>query len=135
MVADLRQAAAKNPEYPPVLFFYQGSPNRGVSFFEEYWPEGRGIADKPMLFYKAFGVKRGSLSQLLNPQVVAAGMRAALKGNMQGATEGDASIMPGMFLVEGERILWWHEFEHAGDRPDLEKIPALTHKLSSAMAG
>jgi hypothetical protein len=134
LVADLRQAAANNPEYPPVLFFYQGSAYRGISFFEKYWPEGRGIADKAMRFYKAFNVKRGSLSQLLNPQLIGAGMRAALKGHMQGAVEGDASIMPGMFLVEGERILWWHEFEHAGDRPDLEQIPEITRKLARTTA-
>ena len=130
MVADLRQAAAKHSDYPPVVFFYQGTASRGEAFFKDYWPEARAVADKPMTFYPAFGVERGSLSQLMNLGVLKAAARAASKGHMQSATEGDAAVMPGMFLVQGDEILWWHAFDHAGDRPDLDEIPAITRKFA-----
>jgi hypothetical protein len=33
--------------------------------------------------------------------------------------------MPGVFLVRAGRIVWAHEFRHAGDLPDFGAVPAL----------
>ena len=34
-------------------------------------------------------------------------------------------MMPGVFLVQGGRVLWSHQYRHAGDHPDLARIPEL----------
>lgn len=122
-VADLREAASR-PGYPAVLFFFQGSVTEGRAFLRRYWPEARAVADPELFFYDAFGVSRGSLFQMFGPGVFVAGYRARQKGHENGPRSGDIYRMPGVFLVQGARVLWQHAYRHAGDHPDFRRIPA-----------
>jgi hypothetical protein len=126
MVAELRQVAASNPEFPEILIFAQGSVDQSQTFFAERWPEARAIADPRRRFYNAFGIGRGSLTQLASPGVLKAGARALSKGHIQGQTVGDSATMPGLMLVEDNCIVWQHKFNHAGDHPDWDKIAKMT---------
>ena len=126
---DLRTVATADPTYPPILFVYEGEVDDGQEFFARAWPEARAVSDPTRFIYKAFGVRRGTLKQMANPGVMACGIRAASKGHMQGRTTGDPWQMPGMFLVEGERVVWRHDFAHAGDHPDLQEIPRVAATL------
>ena len=118
----MRRVATSNPSYPAVLFFYQGSAAEGEAFFSRYWPGARAVADSSGRLYRAFGLGRGGIREMLGPGVWAAGLRAVLKGNLGGRPVGDVWTMPGLFLVRGEAILWEHRFRHAGDHPDFAKI-------------
>ena len=120
-VQDVR-GASEERTFPPVLFFFQGSVEEGASFFERYWPEARAVSDPEKFFYGAFGIGRGRIGQLLGPRVIAAGFRAAFKGNWIGRPVGDPRVMPGLLLVENDRIVWRHDFEHAGDHPDFRGL-------------
>lgn len=125
MVAELRQVAAQQDNFPAILFVYQGTPQQGETHLLKSWPEARGIADPDRRLYKAFGIERGGMLELMSPGVVLAGMRALSKGHIQGATTSDPTQMPGMLLVQGGRVLWEHDFQHAGDLPDFERLPGL----------
>jgi len=120
-VQDVR-GASEDPTFPSVLFFFQGSPEEGAAFFERFWPEARAVSDPEKLFYDAFGIGRGRLGQLLGPRVIAAGLRAAFKGNWIGRPVGDPRVMPGVLLVENDCVIWHHDFEHAGDHPDFKVL-------------
>ncbi|MCB0155107.1 MAG: AhpC/TSA family protein [Anaerolineae bacterium] len=120
----MRQIATTRPDYPPILFFYQGTVAEGQRFFAELWPEARAVSDKAKKFYHAFGLKQGSLGQMFGPEVVACGLKAALKGNTVGQPVGDPWQMPGLFLVRGPAILWQHDYRHIGDHPDFAEIGA-----------
>lgn len=122
-VADLRAASERHEGYPGVLFFFQGSPTEGRAFLRRYWPRASAVADPKRRFYEAFGLERGSLLQTLGPSVWAARRRASGKGHQSGARSGDVWMMPGVFLVEKDGILWRHDYHHAGERPDWEAIP------------
>jgi hypothetical protein len=130
MVRDLRAVAAQ-PGYPPIVFFFQGTVDEGRTFFNEYNPEARAIADLPKKFYTALGLRRASLGQMFGVQVWTCSFRAMSKGNFVGKAVGDPWIMPGVFLVHGGEILWSHHFEHQADHPDWNaipsKIPATAH--------
>jgi hypothetical protein len=106
-----------------VLFFFQASAERGQAYFGERWPEARGVADARRWFYKAFDIGQASLRQTVAPDMMLAGLRAYSKGNRQGATEGDAMQLPGTFLIQGDQILWQHEYAHVGDHPDFMALP------------
>jgi len=122
-VADLRRTVDADPAYPPVVFVHLGAVADGEAFFGKYDPTARAIADPAEGLFKAFGLGRGRLIQMLGPEVIACGLRATFKGHGQGKPIGDPWILPGLFLVEGDRILWDHRARHAGDHPDFAAIP------------
>ncbi len=124
-VADLRRTVDADPAYPPVVLVHLGAVADGEAFFGKYDPEARAIADPAEGLFKAFGLGRARLAQLLGPEVIACGLRATLKGHGAGKPVGDPWILPGLFLVEGDRILWDHRARHAGDHPDFAGIPRL----------
>jgi len=123
LVKDLKRMSTAQPQYPPIIFFYQGTAAEGEAFFDNIWPEARAIDDVPKVYYDALGIERGGMKAMFGPEVWACGVRAAMKGNFIGWKTGDPWTMPGMFLVDGDRIIWQHDFRHAGDHPDLTQIP------------
>lgn len=123
-VNDLRAATAADPAYPPVLFVYQEPPELGKPFFDRFWPEARALSDPQRALYRALGVERMGLKEMLHPGVIACSLRAAGKGNVQTKPTADQMQMPGAFLVQGGRILWQHDYAHSGDSPDWGKLPA-----------
>jgi hypothetical protein len=99
------------------------APDEGAAFFSSRWKEARAVSDPEKVFYKGFGLQRGSPLEILGPSVVACSLRAAAKGHGLGVPVGDPLQMPGLFYVADDRILWQHDFAHAGDHPDFEKLP------------
>lgn len=123
-LGDLRAVVEADESYPDVLFFTQASPIEARASLRRYWPGARAISDPEMIFYDGFGVGRASLLQSFGPQVFAAKRRAAAKGYENGERSGDIWRMPGVFVVEGERVLWSYEPRHPADHPDFASIPA-----------
>ena len=122
----MREIADNIADYPNILFFYQGDVEQGEAFFKRLWPEARAVSDMPRTFYDAFGIERGGMKEMFGGGVWACGVRAAAKGHAIGAPVGDPWVMPGLFLADKNgRILWQHDFAHAGDHPDWEAIPRL----------
>ena len=122
-VADLRRCQHDDPQYPRVLFVYQGSLSDGAAFFASLWPEAQAIADPEKQLYQAFGITQGAWAQMFGAPVWACGWRAARKGHSIGAPVGDPWTMPGLFLLQGDRLYWQHSFAHAGDHPDFAQLP------------
>jgi hypothetical protein len=127
-VGRLREASERRSDFPPLLFFFQGSGTEGRVFLSRSWPEARAVADRPKRFYEAFGVERGGVLELFGPGVWSAHRRARAAGFEQGERVGDVRMMPGVFWVEGGRVRWRHVFRHAGDAPDFERIPELARR-------
>ncbi len=122
-VADLRRVADADPDFPPVLFFFTATPTEGRAFLRRDWPGVRAVSDPDGHFYEALGITRGGFVRMFGPDVWAARRRAKGKGHEQGDRMGDIWRMPGMMLVQGDRIIWRHAYRHAGDLPDFEAVP------------
>lgn len=125
MVADLRQHATAEGEGGRILFFYQGTVPEGRAFFGEHWPAARAIADQPLRFYRGLGIPKASVVELMSPALWRRGMQSYSAGHRPGPVQGDVRQMPGMMWVRDGKILWRHDFEHAGDNPDVGRIPFL----------
>ncbi|MGB0619007.1 MAG: SelL-related redox protein [Myxococcota bacterium] len=122
-MADLRAASEADPDYPDVLFFFQGSATEGRAFLRRYWPEARAVADPELEFYDRFGVRRATFLEALGPQVVfGARRRARAKGHQNGPRDGDIWRMPGIFAVSDKKVVWAHQPKHAADHPDFAAI-------------
>jgi hypothetical protein len=120
-VRDLRKWSA-GEDFPPVLFIHQGTVEQGEAFFGRVHPEARAVSDPDRELYEAFGRRRGRLRQLLGLKVWWGALRALFKGNFVGKPMGDPLMMPGTLLAQGERILWEHDPDNAGDHPSREEI-------------
>jgi hypothetical protein len=135
MVRDFRRSAEQNPAYPVILFVHQSTVEEGAALFATLWQDARAVADPEMRLYRFFGIERGTLRQLLSPGIVACGIRATVKGNIGGRAIGDPQLMPGLFAIENERVIWHHDFRNAGDHPDFGVIPALIERASGCVMG
>lgn len=80
------------------------------------------IADTDQRLYRAFGLKRGKLRQLLGPKVIRRGMQAMGRGFGAGFVSADSFQMPGLFVLHRGRILGRFRHQTAADRPDYLQI-------------
>jgi hypothetical protein len=125
-LAGLRDATLKIAGYPPVVFFYQGSPTEGRAFLRRYWPEARAVADPEAVFYEGMGIGRAGIMQLFHPGIVPALLRARANGHLDGeGSGGDSRRMPGLFVARGAEIVWSHRARHQADHPEFAHIPRL----------
>ena len=129
-MTDLRTAAQEVPGFPPVLLFHQGTVAEGADFFSERWPEARAVSDPDHVFYAAFEVQRGGLSQMFGLDALRNGAVALSQGYMQGKAVGDVWTMPGFFLVQGRMLLWRYGVDNAGDQPDFAEVARLSADLA-----
>jgi hypothetical protein len=136
MVKDLRKVIEADKGYPPVLFFYQGSVDEGRAFFEQRFPQARAVADLPRAFYTAAGLQQANTAQLFSPRLMMCTLRATAKGNTQrlGRVIGDPWMMPGVMLLQQGKLLWQHEFLHAGDHPDFRRVPGILKNILAIKA-
>lgn len=130
-VADLRAISERDPAFPSVLLFTQSTPVELRAFLRRDWPTARAISDPGRRFYAAFGIERMSPFGLLRPALWGAERRAREKGIEGGERTGDIWRMPGVFLARKREVVWSHEFRHAGDHPDWDRIPALVAGLEA----
>ena len=125
-IGELRGLSDTRDDYPSVLFFSQASPTEGRAFLRRYWPTARVVSDPELKMYDAFGIKRGGPIKMFGPQVFRAKRRAQAAGYEMGdERSGDMFRMPGVFLVEEDRILWTHVFKHAADHPEFGRVDEL----------
>ena len=128
-VRDLRAAQNLDPEYPNILFFFQESVEAGQTFFNQFWPRAKGISDPDLYFYTEFGIPAAGLLEVAGPRALLATIRATVKGNMIGWPNGNMWQMPGYFIVSGDKILWSHDCQHAGDRPPIKRMTYFLHSI------
>ena len=102
-----------------VAFVYQGSEKQAEELFTHYGlPDVARFRDPEAHLYRAFGLGRGKMGQILGWEVLRRGFQALRGGHGQGRLTGDGFQMPGVFLLHQGQIL--QDFRHAtiADRPD-----------------
>jgi hypothetical protein len=90
------------------------------------------ISDPDQTLYRAFGLNRGRLKQLLGPKVLWRGFRAGvLDGHGVGFPSADSYQMPGLFLIVDSVIAGRFRHATAADRPDYAGICAALVRASA----
>jgi hypothetical protein len=110
----------------------QGSPVASRIFFDRHWPEARAVSDEQRTIYDAFGLGLGGGGAFLHPGIIWRGVQALFRGHFTGRPHGNVRQMPGMFLVQEQRIVWTHRSRHIADQPDYGTLGRI---LRSALAG
>jgi hypothetical protein len=124
LVSELTRARSIDSRLPEPIYVFIGSPEDGAAFFKRWSPTAAAVSDPEQKLYRAFGVERGSFTQLLGPQAIACGIQGLVKGYGVGVPKTDPWLMPGLFHIRNARVVWMHDFAHAGDHPDFSKLPA-----------
>jgi peroxiredoxin len=83
------------------------------------------ICDRGQDLYRAFGLKRGRLQQLFGLKVFWRALcEGVLAGHGIGRVSADSWQMPGLFVLDGSRIVRRFRHRSAADRPDYAGICA-----------
>ena len=80
------------------------------------------IADPNCELYRAFGLGRGGVFELLGPRVWLLGAISIFKGCGVGHLAGDGLQMPGAFLFQRGKIVAAQRSKYASDMPDLPRL-------------
>jgi hypothetical protein len=111
----------------------QASPRQAKHFRDKLGLEPLSVlADDERVSYRAAGLRRGSVTQLVGPRSIASGIRHTVRsGVVQGRPVGDVSQLGGeMIVMTDGSVPWSHAQEHAGDTvaPEdlLEKVRAVS---------
>jgi peroxiredoxin len=103
-----------------IVLVHMGADERAEEILGQYGLQSVDrVEDRHCELYRAFGLGRASLWQILAPSVIARGIHIGLThGRSLGPNEGDGFRMPGVFMVQDCRIL--DSFRHStiADRPD-----------------
>lgn len=101
----------------------QGTGERSAAFRREHDLPFVVLGDPERAGYAAFGLRRGTVLDMLRPSLVLAGIRATVAGARQSTTEGDPMQMPGTFVIDrGGIVRYAHPGAHAGDTPTASEL-------------
>lgn len=89
------------------------------------------LSDPDKRAYQAYGLMRGSASELLSPHVIRRGFQATLHGHFVGMPKGDPFQMPGVFIVDRTGIVQYaHRHKDAADNPPNADLFAILKTLA-----
>jgi peroxiredoxin len=102
-----------------IALAHMGSPDSFAVFTAPYGLDTLpAVSDPERRLYRALGLRRGSLHQLLGWRVWIRGAQAFFKGHGIGTLQGDGAQMPGAFLIQNGRVAARYIHQTAADRPD-----------------
>ena len=107
-----------------IFVVHMGPESTSVELENTYHLQGvEFISDPDKKFYKAFGLKRGSLNQLFGPRIWLRGFQAGvLRGHGIGAIEGDGLQLGGICLLKNGSLTRLLDPCDAADTGDWSKI-------------
>jgi AhpC/TSA antioxidant enzyme len=102
----------------------QANPRQATAFRRKLKIDVPVLADEDRGTYKIAGFKRGSVSQLIGPRSVLAGVKhAAQSGHVQGRPVGDVAQLGGALVIgQGGEVLLEQRAKNAGDTLDPEDL-------------
>lgn len=112
-------------DYPDVVFVHQGTAEQDAAHFGTFGDRARTIADPHGEVFAAFAVRRGGVREMFGLRAWQRGIQAFLKGHFIGRKVGDPWTLPTVVAIQDKHVVWEHLGAHAGDHPDVRRIPAL----------
>jgi hypothetical protein len=117
-----------------IAFVHAESSIEAAPWFRKYGLDDvMSVSDPELAHYKAFGLGRPPATALVSPQVWARGAVSALSHGFGVQTPAQLRIMPGVFVVQHDRVL--SEFRHRtpADRPDYLALLRAANRASEAV--
>lgn len=110
---DIRKAGAQ------VAFVHGATPTEAAPWFRKFGLDDVvTISDPERAHYRAFGLGRTSVGALVDPNVWARGAVCAWWHGFGGQTPAMMRQLPGVFLVQGDRVIAAYRHATPADRPN-----------------
>ena len=108
----------------------QGEPKHIVRYCHKIVPGVDCLVRDDTTAYRAYGIHRAGLKNLLSLDIAKAGLRAAMNGHMQGETTGDTAMNPATFIVGVNGLIQYTYYSaHPGDHPQIEALVKVAQQL------
>lgn len=107
-----------------IVFVHMAEDEIAQSFFIDYnFPDAEHISDPFCVFYKEFGLVKGSMNQLFGLKNWAGVINTGIiKGYGWGREIGDGFQMPGVFVLHDRRIINSYIHKYVAEHPDYIKM-------------
>lgn len=119
---------------PHIVLVGLGTPERARWFCDDKRLPFVCVADPDVSAHRAYGLKRGSLRQVLGPQVYLRWTKARILGDMPLPTARlgeDVMQMPGTFVIDVDGVVRYaHRNRDVTDNPPNEAILAVLRELN-----
>ncbi len=103
----------------------QGDPEQAQALCDRFQAPFPCLADPKRAGYRAFGLERGSLWEVIGPAAIVRGLQAARKGHHIEKVVGDAFQMPGTFIIDRAGTVRYARYaRHSGDHPATDELIA-----------
>lgn len=106
-----------------MAFVHQATEDQAKPFFTRYGlADVNRISDPDSHLYRAFGLQRASVGDIVNRFVLQRGAEAARSGHHVGWPVGDVVRLSGVFLVRDGQLVSAFRHRTVADRPDYGAI-------------
>lgn len=110
-----------------IVMIGPGTPAEAAAFVDELGLADPVLTDRDRAAYRAYGLGQAPVRSLLDPRVIAGGVRAATKGFLPRTSSGNPLQLQGQFLIDHDGII------RSATRPRLmSDIPSATALLAAA---
>jgi hypothetical protein len=102
-----------------VAFVHGATPQEAAPWFHKFnLDDVVTISDPDLAHYRAFGLGRTSAGALVDPRVWTRGAVCAISYGFGAQTSTMMRQLPGVFLVQGDRVISAYRHRSPADRPD-----------------
>src|SRR5687767_9593870 len=102
-----------------IVFVHGASAEEAAPWFSKYGLDGvTVISDPELTHYRAFGLRRTRVTDMVAPKVWVRGAASALSHGFGSQTIEMMRQLPGVFVVQGSEVLAEYRHQTAADRPD-----------------
>jgi AhpC/TSA antioxidant enzyme len=106
-----------------IVLIGQATPRHAAHHQRRYAPDLEILADEKRGSYKAMGLTRAGVTQLLGPKSVAKGLMRGATGVGVGRPIGDPAQLGATMIVRpGGEIAWSHVQSDASDNPSIDEV-------------
>ena len=132
-VADISEQRERIEQQGTGIAFVHMGQAEPVQLLEKYHlTDLHSFRDPACSLYDAFGLRMGSLAELLGPIVWWRGFQSWLAGHNPGKTDGNILRMPGVFLLNDGEIVRAYRHRRSSDRPDYVQLATMPHSESGS---
>lgn len=113
-----------------------GSPEEADSFCRAERLPFRCLSDPDRSAYRAFGLRRGTALEVIGPEPLLRGLRAAARGYFPRMPVGDVYQLGGVFLIDREgSVRYAHYPRTSADHPPAGELRRQVDQLARAAPG